>query len=158
MNSGLSARGTMSRYDAGVMLTMMMQEVCEEPVIYATAGSDATRIHATCKVNEAHGFNMDLAVKEANRKVGGGGIFLTQVMEYIKNKEGNATRIIVVTDEQDCSGRGYEPEKADAFGEHNYIMNVAADKNGIAYTDKWVHVHGFSDKVVDYIQEYEKIF
>jgi len=35
-------------------------------------------------------------------------------------------------------------------------VNVASYKNGVAY-DKFVHVHGWSESVVDYIREYEKL-
>lgn len=87
------------------------------------------------------------------RKIGGGGIFLTQCMKQIKSEQRSADRIIVLTDEQDCDLK-LNPESADAFGVRNYLINVASAKNGIGYR-KWLHIDGWSDKVLDYIAKYE---
>jgi len=35
------------------------------------------------------------------------------------------------------------------------MINVATNKNGVGYGD-WVHIDGFSEAVVNYIQAYEK--
>ena len=86
-------------------------------------------------------------------KIGGGGIFLTQCMEHVKAEQGSADRIIVLTDEQDCDLK-LNPESADAFGERNYLINVASAKNGIGYR-KWLHIDGWSDKVLYYIARSE---
>jgi hypothetical protein len=72
-------------------------------------------------------------------------------MSYVKNHEKTADRIIIITDEQDCSGQKDAPARADAFGTHNYIINVNTYKNGIGY-GKWTHINGWSEAVLDYIR------
>ena len=56
-------------------------------------------------------------------------------------------RIIVITDEQ----------SSDKFGgpkTRGYLINVASNKNGVGY-GPWVHIDGFSERVLDYIYEIE---
>jgi hypothetical protein len=86
--------------------------------------------------------------------LGGGGIFLVQCLDYIKKREKTADRIIVFTDEQDCDQK-LNPASADAFGKRNYLVNVAAYRNGIGY-EKFVHIDGFSETVLGYIRESER--
>jgi len=67
-----------------------------------------------------------------------------------------ADRVIVITDEQDCdTDDTRSPLKANTFGKQNYLINVSVEKNGIGY-DKWVHIDGWSEAVVSFIQEYER--
>jgi hypothetical protein len=35
------------------------------------------------------------------------------------------------------------------------MINVSTDKNGVGYR-KWHHIDGWSERVIDYIMEYEK--
>jgi hypothetical protein len=88
--------------------------------------------------------------------LGGGGIFLNPVMKWIKEREKDADRIVVITDEQDCAvSLEDSPIHADAFGKQNYLINVQANQNGIGY-GKWTHIDGFSENVIRYILEAEK--
>jgi hypothetical protein len=89
--------------------------------------------------------------------IGAGGIFLKQVIDYVQEKEKSAERIIVITDEADCShGHADSPAMAKPFGKHNYLINVASYKNGIGYGPKWTHIDGFSENVLRYIHETER--
>jgi hypothetical protein len=91
------------------------------------------------------------------RPLGGGGIFLNQAMRFCKERHPKVERVIVVTDEQDCSGAGDEPAKAPVYGTAgNYLINVASYRNGIGYRDGWTHVDGFSEAVLRYIAEIER--
>lgn len=54
-------------------------------------------------------------------------------------------RLIVITDEQSHDS---VPDRK------GYMVNVASNKNGIGY-GTWVHIDGWSDKVLDYIARYE---
>lgn len=58
-------------------------------------------------------------------------------------------RLIVISDEQ-TSDRVPPPK-----GRHNYMINVASNKNGVGYDHNWVHISGFSESVIKYIQAYE---
>ena len=156
----ISAKSDITRVQAAGALAAIIREICEEQAIYATAGNDSTRIHKTEIVPPRKGFALTDLISENTSgsfvdKLGGGGIFLVQCMDYIKKYEKKADRIIVITDEQDCDLK-LNPGKADAFGKNNYLINIASYKNGISYNkDKWIHIDGFSESVIDYIVAYE---
>jgi len=152
MRTTLSSRSELLRTDVAASLAMIGRELCEEPVIYCTAGNDGTRRHATMQIPARRGFALKdyIGGHEVNSKIGGGGIFLVQCLEFIKQEQKYADRIIVITDEQDCDV-SKNPQNADAFGCRNYLINIANAKNGIGYGPKWTHIDGWSDKVLDYI-------
>lgn len=159
MYGGLvSGKSDMSRAHAACALAAILREVCEEPVIYATAGSDWVRTHKTEIVPARRGMALVDAIFKMCKPLGGGGIFLKQVMDYVIEKEkGVADRVVVITDEQDCdhSAEG-APAKAKMFeGARHYLINVASARNGIGY-GKWTHFDGWSEAILDYISEYEK--
>lgn len=155
MTGSLSSRSELSRMDSAAALAILAREMCEKAAIYCTAGNDCTRVHATRLVPSRRGFALrDCVVKDAAAELGGGGIFLVQSLAFIKQRERTADRIIVFTDEQDCDQK-LNPANADAFGTHNYLVNIAAYRNGIGY-EKFVHIDGFSEAVLDYIRESER--
>lgn len=152
----LSRKSDMSRAHAACALAAVLREVCENPVIYATAGSDALRVHKTELVPARRGMALADATYAMCEPLGGGGIFLKQVIDFICTKDASAERVIVITDEQDCgTAHGDSPGDARTIGRHNYIINVATNKNGIAY-EKWTHINGFSEAVVQYISKCEQ--
>lgn len=55
-------------------------------------------------------------------------------------------RLIVITDEQSHDS---VPQR------QGYMINVACNKNGVGY-GQWLHIDGWSDKVLDYILKHEK--
>lgn len=153
----VSKKSEMDRAKAACALAALARELCENVAIYATAGNDGTRIHKTQLVASRRGFALTDAIFNLKDPLGGGGIFLEQVMNYVKQHEGSADRIIVVTDEQDCSGNDDAPARADAFGKHNYIINVNTYDRGIGY-GKWTHINGWSEAILDYIRMSEEGF
>ena len=58
-------------------------------------------------------------------------------------------RLIVITDEQSAD-RVPEPKGL------GYMINVASNRNGVGY-GKWLHVDGWSDAVVRFICERERM-
>lgn len=158
MHGQISARSELDRLSAAAALAMLLREVCEKVSIYATAGSDSARKHATMLIPSRQGFALRdlLSYGQTSPKLGGGGIFLTQVVDYVRKEErGTADRIIVITDEQDCDLVN-KPSSAHPFGKKNYLINVASFKNGIGYGE-WVHIDGWSEAVVEYIRELERL-
>jgi hypothetical protein len=153
----LSKRSTMNRAKVACSLAMLVRELCEDPYIYATAGSDCDRIHQTQKVPARRGFALSDAIYNLSNPLGGGGIFLKQVMDYVgKHEDRTADRVIVITDEQDCDIDSMKsPLKSDAWGKKNYLINISVEKNGIGY-DKWTHIDGWSEAVLSYITEVER--
>ena len=155
MRAQLSSKSDMTRHDVACALAAILREVCENPVIYATAGSDSRRIHKTELVPARRGMALIDAVWAMCSPLGGGGIFLKQAMDYIDSKESDVDRVIVITDEQDCGiSKEDSPLNAKVIGKHNYLINVASYKNGVGY-GKWNHIDGFSENVIRWIYELE---
>lgn len=153
----ISAKSEMDRANAACAMAMLCREVCEDVAIYATAGNDRTRIHQTEFIPSRRGFSLSDAIYNMCKPLGGGGIFLKQVMDYVFKKEGYVDRVIIITDEQDCSRGGDDaPSNANIIGKNNYMINVASYKNGIGY-GKWTKLNGFSEAILDYIYEFENI-
>lgn len=159
MQTALSNKSDMSRLGAACALSAIVRGVCENPVIYATGGNDYTRTARTQLAPARYGMALVDAISSMMRELGGGGIFLKQVMDYIESKEKDIDRIIVITDEQDCSVESEDsPLNAKILGKRNYMINVASCKNGIGYNNnKWTHIDGFSENVIKWIYEYESI-
>jgi hypothetical protein len=163
MQASLSSRGGWSRsgsettrLDTAAALTAMITGVCENPVVYATAGSDGRRVHDTRLIPARQGMAMVDAIHKALRDQGYGGIFLTQCMDYVAKAETDADRVIVITDEADCETDALKkPANANAFGKRNYLINISVEKNGIAYKPKWVHIDGWSENVIRFIAAHE---
>lgn len=154
MQAPISGKSDLNRLDTAASVSVLIREMCDNPVIYCTAGSDWSRIHQTAIVPARRGFALKEAISPTMfSKLGGGGIFLTQCMDYVQKQEGEADRVIVLTDEQDCDTK-LNPDKANAFGNKNYLINVASAQNGIAY-NKFHHINGWSESVIDYIQAFE---
>ena len=61
-------------------------------------------------------------------------------------------RLIVVTDEQAHDVVPGPPAGVDI----GYMVNVAPYRNEVGYGD-WIRVNGFSESIVDWIVEFEKI-
>jgi 60 kDa SS-A/Ro ribonucleoprotein len=151
----ISKKSDMTRVEAAGALAAIVRESCEDARIYATAGSDVSRTHATAECPNRRG----MALVETFTKghyastLGGGGIFLKQCLDFIKETEGFADRLIILTDEQDCDHKA-NPQTADAFGRSNYLINVSCEKNGIGY-GKFTHIDGWSEAVLEYIRSAE---
>lgn len=152
----MSAKSDMNRMQAASALGAILREVCEYPVIYATAGEDWQCKHKTKLVPPRHGLALAAAIEAMPREIGSGGIFLKQAIEFIES-EGNSDfeRVIVFTDEQDCD-LDRSPLNAKRIGKKNYIINVSSYKQAITY-DSWVRLEGFSEAVINYIMAYESL-
>lgn len=153
----VSQKSDMNRALAASALAAIMRDLCDDARIYATAGSDYSRKHATQLVPARRGMALVDVIYGLCRPLGGGGIFLKQVMDFIHEKERTADRVVVITDEQDCGVDSDDsPLSARVIGNQNYLINVANNKNGIGY-GKWTHIDGFSEAVIDFIREYEAV-
>jgi 60 kDa SS-A/Ro ribonucleoprotein len=155
----LVSKSTVTRLEAGAALCAILREQCEDAAVYATAGDDRTRRHATALVPSRHGMALVDAFKQSFNKLGGGGIFLKPVLDELFLLEGDpdtpVDRIVVVTDEQDCAVDTKDsPLLAAPWAKHNYLINVASFKNGVGY-GKWTHIDGFSEASIDFIRALE---
>lgn len=157
MRGTLAGKSQLTRVDAANGIAILVRELAEHATIYATAGDDMRRKHATDVVPARRGFALSDAIAKLNNKLGGGGIFIVQCMDYIAEREEMFDRVIVVTDEQDCDLR---PEgaagRAKLLGKRNYIINVAPYKNGVSTEGKWTRINGFSPAVIEWIRQEEE--
>jgi hypothetical protein len=76
---------------------------------------------------------------------------LFDAIEHV-NKSVKYDRIIVITDEQDTGGSVKTCPTPNGIG---YMINVAAYKNGVGY-GPWVHLDGFSERVLHWIHALEQ--
>jgi hypothetical protein len=97
------------------------------------------------EVPNIHGFG--LAEKMVNSQHHSGTYFWNAV-QTLQDKF-DYDRIIAFTDEQ-AHDDPVQIKKGKL-----YINNVASAKNGIAYQST-IHINGFSEKVINFIAEYEK--
>lgn len=156
MQADISSKSKFTRLDAAVAMALIASETCEHISIYATAGDDYKRVHATEKIRPRRGFALCDELKNAARRLGGGGIFTRQCLEYIRKYDGieKPDRIIIFSDSQDCD----YPERRipKPFGKKNYIVDVSAHSRGINYSGVWTaEISGWSEHFLDYIFAYE---
>lgn len=154
----LSEKSTMDRIDAACGLAMLMREVSDDVTIYATAGNDSTRVHATAKIPPRHTFALRDAVKSTMKRLGGGGIFCFQALTAIQKEEAQPfDRVVILTDEQDCdTNPAKRLENAPLLGRYNYLFNVASYQPGLELGGKWIRINGWSERIIDWVQLHEQ--
>lgn len=151
MGANISSKSIFDRIDAGAAMAVVAREQCESCAIYATAGSDSASLHRTERLANSRGFSLSKNIAEARNRLGGGGIFTRQCLEYIEKDLSidNVDRIIIFSDSQDCDRNKALPKP---FGKHNYIIDVSANKRGIAYDGVWTaEISGWSENFLTYI-------
>lgn len=154
MQSPISAKSDWARYDVARMQAVMAREMCEQVRIYATAGNDSACEHSTKLVKPHRGFALAEEIKRVSEQIGGGGIFTRQVLEFVKEKEKDADRIIIFSDSQDCERKN--TRLPSPFGAYNYIVDVSAETRGINYKGIWTaEISGWSDHFLRFIATLE---
>jgi hypothetical protein len=155
MATPLSAKTRFTRYDAAAAMAVLAAELCEHIVVYATAGDDPQRVHATAKIPPYRGFALADAIRAQAGRLGGGGIFTRQCLEFIRQKEyEDPDRIIVFSDSQDCDLPDRRQPRP--FGRHNYIVDVSNHSHGVNYQGVWTaEIAGWSEHFLRFIAEVE---
>lgn len=157
MLTALSKKSNATRLSVAAAMSVLASEMCDNIVVYATAGCDSKRTHATCKIKPQRGFALSDAILHTYERLGGGGIFTRQCLEYISTQEcERPDRIIVFSDSQDCDWPQKRTPKP--FGKHNYIVDVSAEKHGVAYKHVWdAEVSGWSEYFLRFIAAHEQL-
>jgi len=155
MGGRISRKSDFKRLDAASAMALIASETFEHISIYATAGNDNTRVHKTEKIRPRKGFALCDEIKAVASRLGGGGIFTRQCLEYIKKQETEKPdRIIIFSDSQDCDYR--DKRVPQPFGIKNYIVDVSSNSHGINYAGVWTsEISGWSEHFLDYIFAYE---
>jgi len=136
MVAPLSRRSEMLRTDAAYGLAVLLREIAEKVSVYTF--SDSTKL-----IPSRRGFALRDAM-EASLPHGG-----TQLGAALDSITEPYDRIVVVTDEQ-------SHDRVPAPKGKGYVINVASAKNGVGY-GKWAHIDGWSEAVVEYIRELERV-
>lgn len=136
MSDKLSGKSDLNRLDAAKALAMLLREVCQDIRVFKF-NTDGWEVAAR------HGFALGDAIGNAR-----GGTDIGRVVREV-GRQIPHDRLIVLTDEQSAT-RVPAPSVKNA-----YMINVAANRNGVGY-GPWLHIDGFSESVVDYIQRYEE--
>jgi len=135
MQSPISNKTIINRFEAAAALAILIREISDSVSIYAY-GSITKKIQPR--------FGMALRDALANSNVG----WETNLGDCVNilNEE-KYDRAIIITDEQ-------TRQPINAPKGLGYLINVAPFKYGIGY-DSWLHIDGFSETTIQYIQEYE---
>jgi len=160
MDSGLSGKSDLTRLDASCGLAVLAREVCEQVDIF-TFSMKLVRVparrgfalrDAIVESQEHSGTPLGAAVKSIYGPVGQRiwtadfGHYGTRGIDY-PCQGLSPDRLIVITDEQSADA------VSDPKGK-GYMINVASCKNGVGY-GPWLHIDGWSEAVLNYIQTYE---
>ncbi|MDE2106587.1 MAG: TROVE domain-containing protein, partial [Patescibacteria group bacterium] len=132
MDEKLSGRSELTRMDVACSLAMIGREMFSNLRVM-------TFSNALVEVPARRGFALRDAIVNSQSH---GGTQLGQAVMALPPRD----RLIVITDEQ-----SHDPV-AQTKG---YMINVASNKNGVGY-GQWLHIDGWSDKVLEYIIKYEK--
>jgi len=141
MNYKLAKMGETTRMDAAAGLAILLREKTEEFAI-ATFSDKCVELPAR------RGFALRDAIAKSQEH---GGTYLKRALGELSAKQDwkNLARLIVVTDEQ--SHDGILP----AWTKKAYVVNVAPYKHGLSYGNGWMHVDGWSERILDYIAAME---
>lgn len=158
MGSMIGGKSKFGRMQVAEAMAILAANQCEKIDIYCTAGNDSSKIHKTEKIKYPEkGFGLMNQIETMRGRLGGGGIFTRQCLEYIKADVSQVPdRIIIFSDSQDCDA----PEKRTPrpFGSYNYIVDVSAHSRGINYKGVWTsEISGWSDHFLTYIASLEGI-
>ena len=152
-----SRRCDYDRLEAAEAMAMLAANQCEDFELVCTAGNDYTRVHNSEHIKyPSRGFDLIDQITEAKSRLGNGGIFTRQCLEWCQEKFmwDHIDRIIVFSDSQDCDYENKRMPKP--FGKYNYIVDVSAERRGVNYKGVWTaEVSGFSEHFITFIAGYE---
>ena len=152
MGSLVSGKSQATRLTAAIAMAMLASNQCEDYTLVATAGNDWKHIGAHEVIqNPSKGFDLFNQIKEVYRRLGGGGIFTRQCLDWCRERFYGVDfeRIIIFSDSQDCDNVKTLPSP---FGKYNYICDVSSHTKGINYKGIWTsEITGFSENFLSYI-------
>ncbi len=131
MSDKLSGRSELSRMDVACSLAMIGREMFDHLRVF-TFSNDVVEVPAR------KGFGLRDAITRSQPH---GGTELGKAVRAMPKCD----RLVVITDEQSHDS---VPDRS------GYMINVASAKNGVGY-GQWLHIDGWSDKVLTYIARYE---
>lgn len=137
MDSRISNKSDLMRYDAANGLAILARELCEQVAVYSFSND-------VIRVPDRRGFALRDAIKNSQQHQG---TYLGKAITILDRRE-KYDRLLVLTDEQSHDAVSNPTGKG-------YMINVAAYKNGVGY-DAWTRIDGWSEAIFDYITVTEK--
>lgn len=138
MDAAISGKSDLLRIDAACGVAVLLRELCEDVEII-------TFSNQVVQVAPRRGFALRDAILTSQPH---GGTYMGKAVSDV-NSVRAYDRLIVLTDEQSS-------DAVPAPKGLGYVINVASNKNGVGY-GKWKHIDGWSEAVIDYIQESERL-
>jgi len=144
MDQIISAKSETKRIDAACGIAILLREICEGLDVFTFSEQVAF-------IAPRHGMALRDGIVNSQSHIGTYlGRALSSLMSNLK-KDLIVDRIIVVSDEQSCD----IPPKMHGF-KNCYMINVGCYENGIKNNGDWLTISGFSENVINYIQEIER--
>lgn len=140
MKHQISGKSDSTRFDAATGLAILARELFNDVEVYTFSDN-------LVQVPTRRGFALRDAILTSQRHAN---TYLGKAIKALNDKV-NYNRLIIFTDEQSGDAIG-NPQK----GSNAYVINVAANKNGVGY-GAWNHIDGFSESALDYIIELEQL-
>lgn len=137
MDDPLSAKSDLTRMDAACGIAVMAREMCQSVSIYSFSQEMA-------QIPPRRGLALRDAIMGSQPH---SATYLGAALKAIAPHEPGDSRLIVITDEQAHDEPHY-------WGRKRYVVNVAPYKTGIGYGGV-THIDGFSERVLDFINEIE---
>jgi len=131
MDAPLSSKSELNRMDVACSLAMIGREMFPDLRVF-------TFSNRLIEVPGRRGFALRDSIVGSQPH---GGTELGNAVKSLPTRD----RLIVITDEQ-----SHDPVPQ----MKGYLINVASNRNGVGY-GQWLHIDGWSDKVLDYIAKYE---
>lgn len=130
-----SGRSELTMLDRGCALAALVAGIAEDYMVFSFS-------HEVVQVPPRKGMALIDAVSRSQPH---GGTYLGGAVQHMNGLD--CDRLIVFTDEQ-SHDRVPNPKN------RGYMVNVASNKRGVGY-GPWVHIDGFSENVIRFIQELE---
>jgi len=139
MVAPLSRHSGVQRVDAAYGLAVLLREIAEKVSIFTFSNNAKL-------VPSRRGFALRDAMEASQKHLGTNlGASLATVHDEVPHYD----RLIVITDEQ-------SHDRVSAPRNRGYVINVASAQNGVGY-GTWIHIDGWSESVIDYIRELERV-
>lgn len=135
MDDALSAKSEMKRVDVAAGLAVLGSGICEFPRVFTFSQS----------LVEVPPFAGLALVETIHRSQPHGSTMLGASIQRLNQEP--LDRLIVITDEQSHDRVPNPTAKG-------YVINVANNQHGVGY-GPWVHIDGWSERVLDFVREYE---
>jgi len=141
MDGLLSGKGETTRMDAACGLAIHLREKCEH--VRVAAFSDRVK-----EVPPRRGFALRDAIQQSMPH---SATYLALALDTLRRGAWHdVDRVMVVTDEQAHDNVGA------AWALRSYMINVAPYAKGVGYGNGWVHINGWSERVMDYVRAVEE--